>query len=517
MTVHDYIVVGGGTAGCVLADRLSADPSVSVLLLETGGSARDERVDQPSRWPELFGGPLDWALRTEPQRQLDGRRLAWPRGRLLGGSSAVNAMVHIRGRSSDYDHWAEFGGEGWSHAALRPWFDRLEGRDGAGGDAPPARLTVSERLRHHPLAEAFVRAGRESGLAHNPDFNLGVQEGVGLYRVTQAGGRRCDAYTAYLRPALGRPNLTVLTGHRAVRVLLDAGRAIGVETRSENGRTALRAEREVILAGGTIGSPHLLLLSGIGPAGELRRHGIEAAADLPGVGENLHDHLQVSLSWATERTYPVDPGSNLGEAGGFVRTSPELIGPDVQLSFAPMSGLNQGARPGEGFTIGPAVTRPRSRGRLSLRSADPLTAPAIDPGYLTEPEDIEPLIAGVRLARSLADAPGLRVHRAARSPHPCGPSAEEITAFIRQHAQTQYHPVGTCRLGTDPRAVVDPELRVHGVAGLRVADASVMPAVPTGNTAAAVYAIAEKAAEMIGGRDRHPARTATTLPGDARV
>ncbi|MFF8907984.1 GMC family oxidoreductase [Streptomyces olivaceoviridis] len=498
---YDYIIVGAGLAGCVLAHRLSADPGNTVALIEAGPDASaDPRVTQPSRWPQLMGSELDWAYVTVPQRHLKGRQIRWPRGRLVGGSSSMHAMVYVRGHASDFDTWASFGGTEWGSRGILPWFARVEG---TADDRP--LLCVEPPSEPHPLAEAFVAAGEELGLRPNPDFNSGRQDGIGLYRLMRRAGRRCSSADAYLAPALSRNNLTVLAGTRVGRLLVHRATATGVQVWRAGRPVTLHAEREVILCAGAVATPHLLLLSGIGPADQLRSHGVPVAADVPGVGANLHDHVQVSVSFPTNRTLPVPGSSNLGEAGGFVSSRPGLPAPDIQLSFAPMIDLNDASGFGQGFTIGPAVTRPVSRGRLSLRSADPWQPPAIDPDYLSRQEDVDTLVEGVRLAHRLAGTRSLRRFRdASRDQAP----PADLADFCRAHAQTQFHPVGSCRLGKDTDAVVDSELLVHGLSGLRVVDASVIPAVTTGNISAPVFAIAEKAAAKITGRD------ATPVPAD---
>lgn len=498
---YDVVVVGGGAAGCVLAARLSARPDRSVLLVEAGPADDDPRIARPSAWPGLLGSELDWAYRTVAQPALNGRRLAWPRGRVLGGSGAINAMVHIRGAASDFDRWSRWGGEQWTAAAFLPYLERLEAPPGT---AAPGTIPVTENSRPHPFAAAFVAAAQKAGLPANPDFNGAAQEGVGLYRTTvtaggpQAPARRANTAFTHLRPALERPNLTVLTGATVQRVEVVGGRARGVRVLCDGGVRTVGASTEVVLCGGAVASPQLLLLSGIGPAGELAGLGIASVVDLPGVGANLHDHVQVSLAYGTTVGYPVDERSNLGEAGGFVTVRPDSPAPDLQLSFAPMKDLNSASRLGWGFTVAPALTRPRSRGRLTLDPAGPLGHPLIDPAYLAERADLDTLVDGVLLAQEIAATEPLGSLRSAPLPAPLAGRAA-VEEFVRAHAQTQFHPVGSCRMGADDDelAVVDPQLRVRGVTGLRVADASVIPSMITGNIHAAVAAVAERAADFL--------------------
>lgn len=498
---YDYIVVGAGAAGCVAAAHLSADPDRSVLLIEAGPVDDDPRIARPVSWPKLLGGNLDWGYRTTPQAALHGRRLAWPRGRVVGGSGAINAMVHIRGAVSDFDSWAHWGGDLWTAEQMLPRFEELEA---PGGADEPGRIPVAANPQPHPFAEAFVAAAQKYGLPANPDFNGESQEGVGLYRTTRSEdrpgtpARRANTAYTHLRPALGRANLTVLSDAAVLNVVIDHGRASGVRVLHGGRQRTFTAEAEILLCAGTVGSPQLLMLSGVGPADHLTAVEVPVVVDLLGVGRNLHDHLQVSLAFDTVTGHPVADRSNLGEAGGFVTLRPGSPAPDIQFSFAPMKNLNNASRLGHGFTIAPAITRPRSRGQLTLADADPGTHPLLDPEYLSDPHDLELLVDGVRIALDITGTGPLGELRS--GPPPVGgTSRRELEEYVRATAETQFHPVGTCRLGqeTDEEAVVDSRLRVRGVRGLRVADASVIPSMITGNIHAAVAVIGRRAAEFV--------------------
>lgn len=523
----DYLIVGGGSAGCVLAARLSEDPQVQVALLEAGPPDTSVLIHCPAGLALLAkNGQANWAFQTEPQPGLGGRRGYQPRGKVLGGSSSVNAMIYARGHAADYDAWAAAGNPGWSWSEVLPYFRKAEhnerGADAFHGTGGP--LNVMDLRSPNRFGPVFVEAGKQAGFPENRDFNGASQEGVGLYQVTHKNGERYSAAKAYLAPNRGRPNLQVITGAHATRVLLEGQRAVGVAYRHGGVDKQLRARREVLLSAGALLSPQLLMLSGIGPAAQLQAHGIPVRHELPGVGANLHDHVDVVMvvdapkltdlfglsfrgalnalkgiaEWRRERKGLLT--TNFAEAGGFIRSAPEESIPDLQLHFVIGKLVDHGRKTvfGHGYSCHVCLLRPRSRGSVTLHSADPLAPPRIDPNFLGDADDVRRLVRGFQVMRRILQQPALAsVGGRELATSANARSEQQIEAFVRSHADTIYHPVGTCRMGSDAMAVVDAQLRVHGIEGLRVVDASVMPSIVGGNTNAPVIMIGEKAADLI--------------------
>jgi len=525
---YHYIIVGGGSAGCVLANRLSADPAVRVLLLEAGGNDRHPLYHLPAGFAKMTKGIGSWGWSTVPQRQLKGRVLRFTQAKVIGGGSTINAQIYTRGNAADYDEWARAcGASGWSYQDVLPYFKRAENNQRFANEyhSYGGPLGVSNPISPLPICEAYFQAGQQLGIPFNPDFNGERQDGLGYYQLTQLDARRSSTAVAYLDPIRSRTNLTVQLRTQTTRIVVEQGRAVAVEVSGNSGAVStLRAQREVILACGAIGSPMLLLQSGIGPADHLRSVGVPVVHDLRGVGANLQDHLDLfviaectgdhtydkynlphhaawaALQYLLFRRGPV--ASSLFETGGFWYADRNVRSPDIQLHLGLGSGIEAGVARMKhgGVTLNSAYLRPRSRGTVRLASGDPRAAPLIDPNYWAEPRDRELAIAGLRLAREIMRQPALqRFVLGERLPGPVLQSDAELVEYACAHAKTDHHPVGTCRIGRadDPDSVVTPDLRLIGLDGLRVADASVMPTLPSSNTNAPVIMIAEKAADHI--------------------
>jgi choline dehydrogenase len=537
----DYVIVGGGSAGCVLANRLSASGVHRVLLLEAGGEDSHFWIHIPLGYGKLFtNAKLNWLYESEPEPELNNRRIVQPRGKVLGGSSSINGCIYIRGQKEDFDHWRQLGNVGWGWDDVLPYFKKAEDQERGADDfhATGGPLAVSDQREPHELCEAFIAAAEQTGIARNRDFNGARQEGAGYFQTTTRNGRRCSAAVGYLRPARKRPNLRVVTEAPALRVLFDARQATGVAFEHQGETWAARAQGEVILAAGAIATPPLLQLSGVGPGALLQRFGIAVVHEVNGVGENLQDHLQARLVYRCTRpiTLNDDVASVLrrfgigwryalyrkgplavsaGYAGAFFRTDPRLATPDVQCHFINFSTTKMGDKlhPFSGFTASVCQLRPESRGHVRIRSTDPAARPLIQLNYLAAETDRRTMVDGLKLLRRIMHAPAMRPYvESEYEPGPAYATEADLLRHIRERASTIYHPASTCRMGADDAAVVDTRLNLRGIGRLRVVDGSVMPTVVSGNTNAAIIMLAEKAADMILEDARHeaaPARVAS--------
>jgi choline dehydrogenase len=521
----DFIVVGAGSAGCTIAARLSEDPATRVLLLEAGGEDTNRWIHIPLGFGKTFADPsVNWCFETEPDAGAANRKVFWPRGKVLGGSSSINGMVYIRGQAEDFDHWRQLGNTGWSFDDVLPYFRRAEhqvrGGDSFHGSGGP--LCVSD-VERHPIAEAFIDSAMALGFERNDDFNGAQQDGVGYHQTTTRNGKRCSTAVGYLNPARHRANLQIVTHAHSEKIVVEGRRAVAVQYRQGGELKTARARREIVLCGGAIGSPQLLLLSGIGPAAHLAQHGIAVVQDLPGVGQNLQDHysaaiklksklpvtvndvmlsnvkkLKVGMQYYIFKTGPLAMISS--PAALFAKTRPELATPDIKCSISPFSAdrPQDGLHKFSGFTMIAYQLRPESRGEIRLKTANPADPPAMIPNYLTDPVDQQTIVDGLKLCRRILGHPSLaRFIAEELQPGPAVASDIQLLDYARQRGGTVYHPTSTCKMGVDAMAVVDPELKVIGIEGLRVADASVMPTVISGNTNAATIMIGEKLADIV--------------------
>ncbi|WP_339805183.1 GMC family oxidoreductase N-terminal domain-containing protein [uncultured Marinobacter sp.] len=515
---YDYVIIGAGSAGCALAARLAEDSSKNILVIEAGPADSHQAIHVPVAFPQLFKTAFDWDYTSVPQEGLAGNTVYIPRGKVYGGSSSINAMIYMRGHPNSYNAWAKEN-PGWGYSDLLPYFIRGENNSrGASADhGVGGPLSVIDQRDPNPLSKAMVKAAGERGYALNDDFNSGSQEGFGLYQVTQKDGMRASAAGAYLHPALERSNVTIQGESLVHNLIIEDGQATGVRFESGGEVHEAHASREVILSAGAIGSPQILMLSGIGASDDLKALGISVVKDLPGVGQNLQDHAMVPVAY--ECTQPVTLigaetpeqaelfaegmgllTSNIGEAGGFLQLDPEAEAPELQFHFAPNYFVADGAGnpPGHGFTLMPGIVGTKSVGSLRLTSADPRAKPAIDPAILKDNHDLEVMVEGIKIARNVLNAPAMAEYRGAEYlPGEAVQTDDQIRDYIRQNTQTIYHPVGTCKMGSGDMAVVDSRLRVHGIKGLRVADASIMPQIINGNTNAVCFVIGEKCADLI--------------------
>lgn len=525
MPQFDYIIIGAGSAGCVLANRLSTNPDTKVLLLEAGEEDKSSDIKTPIAFSKLFKTKYDWQDETVVQPHMNERPMFQPRGKVIGGCSSTNAMIYMRGNRLDYDHWAELGNSGWSYQEVLPYFKRSEDNQvfantyhGVGGE-----WTIDGYRYQHPLSKALLKAVEQAGFALNPDFNGEVQEGFGFHQLNQKDGRRCSAADAFLHPIRHRSNLKVLTKAHVTKVLMEGKTATGVAYQQDGKTVEVKVGKEVILSAGSFNSPKLLMLSGLGPADHLKEKGIAVLKDIPGVGQNLQDHLLGGIAYRSKKsdTYDTIEGfprilgalwqflvkkggplsSNVCEIGGFVRTLPDLPAPDIQFAFAPAFYIRHGfdnPKGQNGLGFGPILLQPYSVGEVRLRDHNPNSKPLIDPKYFSDERDLATMIRGAKIADQVLSQSALDEYRGARYlPDKELHSDEEMAHLLRGMAETLYHPVGTCKMGQDPMAVVDEKLKVIGVKGLRVIDASIMPKIVRGNTNAPTIMIAEKGADLV--------------------
>jgi len=528
---YDYVIVGGGSSGCVLANRLTQDATCQVLLLEAGGKDSHPLIHMPVGFAKMTTGPHTWGLLTAPQRHANNREIPYAQARVIGGGSSINAEIFTRGNPADFDRWAKDEGcEGWSFKEIQQYFLKSEGNTFFAGDwhGTDGELGVSNISDPQQMTRAFVQACQQRGIPYNPDFNGVQQEGAGVYQTNIKNGKRCSAAVGYLRPAMKRPNLTVKTGCQVHRVVVEGGRATGVEFVDKSGRHKVQANSEVLLTSGAIGTPKLMMLSGLGPAAHMRDHGIEVIQDLPGVGENLNDHFGIDIVaeltghqsldrygklhwmiWAGAQYYLFGSGpvtSNVVEGGAFWYGDTSQSVPDLQFHFLAGAGAEAGVpsvpKGSSGITLNSYTLRPKARGTVKLRSGDPADLPIVDPNFLGHPDDLKISVEGVKISRELFEQPSLQKHiREIRFPDKNVRTQADYESYARQYGRTSYHPTCTCKMGadTDPMAVVDPQLRVRGIDGLRICDSSAMPSLVGSNTNAPTIMIGEKAADLIRG------------------
>ena len=526
---YDYVIIGGGSSGCVLANRLSENPDIKVALLEAGGKDNHPYIHMPVGFSKLTAGPRTWGFNTVPQQYANNREIPYAQGRVLGGGSSINAEIFTRGHPADYDRWAnQEGAEGWAFKDIQKYFIRSEGNSVLSGEwhGTEGPLGVSNLQDIQPMTRAFVRSCQEMGLPYNPDFNGPTQQGCGAYQLTVRNARRCSAAVGYLRPAMSRPNLTVITGVLVTRIVFEGLRAVGVECVNKGQKQVIRASSEVLLTAGAIGSPKMMMLSGVGPAAHLKQHNISVVHDLPGVGQNLHDHYGIDIVAELNGHYSLDKynkphwmawaglqyllfksgpvASNVVEGGAFWYSDKSKDIPDLQFHFLAGAGAEEGVpsvpQGSSGITLNSYTLRPKARGTVKLRSANPMDSPLVDPNYLGHPDDLRTSAEGVKLSIEMFNQPSLQKYiRQIRFPDSSVKTQKDFEDYARQYGRTSYHPTCTCKMGTDDMSVVDPTLRVHGLQGLRICDSSIMPSLVGSNTNAPTIMIGEKASDLIRG------------------